>query len=57
MDGKKEEEEEGVGTKTQKHSQCVTQNKIRQKLLTKTMKILAHSTKTNTLPNQPLYLS
>lgn len=46
MDGKKGEE--GEETKTQK---------IRQKLLTKTLKILAHSMKTNTLPNQPLSLS
>lgn len=35
--------------KGQRHgnSEYISQNKIRQKLLTKTLKILAHSTKTN----------
>lgn len=54
--GREEEEEEAEGTQTQKHSQCISQNKIRQKLLTKTFKSLSHRTKTNTLPNLLLSL-
>lgn len=46
MDGKEEAD--------RNKCQCIPQNKIRQKLLTKTMKILARSTKTNAVPN-PLF--
>lgn len=56
-DGKRGEDRKERGQKTQKNQSVNFSKQDQEKMLTNTMKILAHSTKTSTLPNQPLSLS